>query len=340
MGDMEPILVALSGGIDSAATVLLLKERGYRVTGVYIDMLGDETARNKAIDVARRLGIELHVENIVEEFHQKIISHTLSEHMAGRTPSPCARCNSLIKWDVALRVADRIGINRIATGHYVRVIDGSIHKGIDPAKDQSYYLWGLKSTTLARAVTPLGEFTKQQVREYLGRHAGFEDLATSGESMGICFVGRMPYGEFLRRNMNVTSGDVVDSSGDVIGCHDGYQLYTIGQKRSFTGGGAVSGIDPVNNRITTVAQQQSIALYSKRITIKNYILHRMVAPVGCRIKIRGIGRNPQSVVTNVEILTEGRLLVELGEADAWAVASGQPLVFYDGDCVVGGGIIT
>lgn len=337
MGDMEQILVAISGGIDSTATVLMLREQGYDVSGLYIDMLGDDMSTNRVRMVAQRLGIELYVEDVREEFRHEVIEYTLREHQAGRTPSPCAICNPMIKWAVTQRVADRLGIWRFATGHYVRIIDGFVHKGIDPAKDQSYYLWGLSSDTLHRAITPLGYYTKLQIREYLGRYADFAEMSKGGESMSVCFVGKGSYGGFLRENLSIVEGKVVDRSGVCIGEHSGYQLYTIGQKRGFTGGGAVVGVDPRSNSVITTDDAES--LYSDTITVRDWVVHCDLAKWDVQVKVRGVGRNPQSQVRRIEKQMDGMLRVELMAADAWAVAQGQPLVLYMGDMVVGGGII-
>lgn len=333
----QRILVALSGGIDSAAAVLMLREQGYAVTGLYIDMLGSMEQRNMAADVAKRLGIDLIIENVAVEFRTKIIEYTLAEHRAGRTPSPCAVCNPVIKWAVTERVADRIGIYWIATGHYVRTIGGAVYKGVDPAKDQSYYLWGLAPETLNRALTPLGEYTKIEVREYLRRHDGFDDLATGGESMSICFLGGTTYSDFLRQNLTISPGETVDQSGQVVGTHDGYQLYTVGQKKGFTGGGALLSVDVEHNRIITTKHPES--LYTDHLNVRNCIVHTSQTLVGLSVKVRGIGRNPQGVISHVESLGSNTWLITLNQADAWAVAEGQPIVFYDGDRVVGGAIV-
>lgn len=331
------ILVALSGGIDSAATVLMLREHGFSPVGLYIDMLGSENARNQAIDVARMLNIELIIEDIADEFRNKIIDFTLGEHQSGRTPSPCAMCNPLIKWAVTERVADRLGIFNIATGHYVRIENGAIRQGIDPTKDQSYYLWGLTAQTLKRALTPLGGYTKLQVREYLRSHGGFDMLASGGESMSICFIGKTPYNEFLSQNLQIKEGDVVDTEGVTIGRHNGYQLYTIGQKKGFTGGGAVIRVDAQRNVIVTTTDQTQ--LYTNQITIRDWVMHHQTeAPLN--VKVRGLGRNPQSFVQEITRHDDLTMTITLAATDAWAVADGQPLVLYCGDMVVGGGIIT
>lgn len=339
MGDMEQkILVAISGGIDSTASVFMLREQGFTPVGLYIDMLGDAAALERVTELAQRLAIPLRVEHIADEFRHKIIEHTLSEHAQGRTPSPCAVCNPLIKWDVTRRVADELGIYHFATGHYVRIVDGAVCTGVDPTKDQSYYLWGVSPDVLLRARTPLGGYTKKQVREYLAQHAGFENLAGSGESMSICFLEGGSYNRFLIDNLECRSGEVVDLEGRVVGTHDGFQLYTIGQKKGFTGGGSVVAVDVRLNRL--VVSRDVADLYTDQIIIRDLVLHQSIDLArGVMVKVRGLGRNPQSVVTELTYRADGSVLVQLAERDAFAVAAGQPLVFYDDDMVLGGGIV-
>lgn len=336
---MNRALVALSGGIDSAAVTLVLREAGYQVQALYIDMLGDRAMREKAIDMARRLDVKLHIEDVQSQFKSLIVDFTLAEHQSGRTASPCAVCNPAIKWATLLTVADRLGIEKIATGHYVRIehSDGEyfINKGVDPSKDQSYYLWALDQRVLSRAITPLGSMTKREVREYL-LGEGFSDLSSSGESMGLCFMQGRSYADFLRHALDPKKGDVVDPQGQVVGDHDGYQLYTIGQKRGFrsVAPGEVRRIDPTSNQI-----EIGSALMCTELCVENFVLHEPL-PLnleGLTVKIRGIGRNPQG---GVRLDVRGdRLHITLEKDEAWAVCAGQPVVIYRADRVVGGGIL-
>lgn len=336
---MNRVLVALSGGIDSAAVSLMLRADGYRVQALYIDMLGDVTARAKAIDMARRLGIELHIEDVRSQFKRSIVDFTLAEHQLGRTASPCAVCNPAIKWATLLQVADRLGIEKIATGHYVRIEHSKgeyfINKGVDPSKDQSYYLWALDQRVLSRAITPLGSMTKREVRAHL-LDEGFSDLSTSGESMGLCFMQGRSYADFLRHALDPQKGDVVDHHGQVVGDHDGYQLYTIGQKRGFRSAtpGEVRRIDPAVNKI-----EIGPALMCTELWVENFVLHESwpLNGDGLSIKIRGIGRNPQGEA-HLNIV-DHRLHITLCQDKAWAVCAGQPVVIYRGDRVVGGGVL-
>ena len=343
---MEKILTALSGGIDSAATVILLREHGFEPEALYLDMAGDRASRRKAAETARQLKVKLHTEDIRDEFRRRVIDQTLSEHNAGRTPSPCAVCNPQVKWRFLAGVADRLGIGLISTGHYIRIThqDGVLYvvRGVDPAKDQSYYLWGLGQEVLKRAVTPLGDFTKTEIRALLAGH-GLMELAGGSESMGVCFLKDGSYRKFLEENLSdgIAPGEVVNRQGNIIGRHEGYQLYTIGQKRGFSAGSEevhITHIDAPANRITVSDDPEE--LYSSVLFGEGLYAPDpgRLASEGLKVAIRGLGRNPEGAckVTPGE---RGAVTVELEGGRAWAAAPGQPMVFYDGDAVVGGAFL-
>lgn len=197
--------MALSGGMDSAATVLWLREAGYRPRALFLDLLDSDTQRRQVQAAAEALGVALHIEPCAELFRHEIIGHTLAEHAAGRTPSPCARCNGRIKWRLLADTADRLGIFHIATGHYVRTIHHEGHsyfrRGADPAKDQSYYLWEVPEATIRRALLPLGDYTKEEVRRILRERYRLTELSARRESMGLCFLNGMRYGAFLQAHL-------------------------------------------------------------------------------------------------------------------------------------------
>lgn len=397
ISSVSSVLVALSGGLDSAAVVLMLRERGLKVQGLYIDMLGSSDGIKGAQDVADVLGIELHVRSVTTDFKSLVVDYLLHAHAAGETPSPCARCNPLIKWGVLRRTADELGIQYIATGHYVRIVHSPqpqlfgdachyIEAGIDPVKDQSYYLWALDPSVLSRAITPLGDYTKVQVRAYLAEH-GFEPLARSRESMSLCFLKHhghtISYTDFLKLHLPVTPGPLVDIANPTvpIGTHQGYQLYTIGQKRGFTLSvdlgpnldhqvqHAVCAVDAHANIVYVTSDPQK--LYSSVILVRDFVIHN--ASLDCTfpltsgdaiaslfervsLKVRGLGRNPEGYIIKVRVLPEPHTepysnsnsssnsssnpnpTLELTLSHpAWAVAPGQPVVFYLGERVLGGG---
>lgn len=330
----ESVLLGFSGGIDSTMSARLLTEEGYRVIALTIDTTGDRAMLEKAERVAKELGIEWIRYDAKELFKREIIENFCSEYASGRTPAPCTRCNTHIKWRILLSEANRLGIDRIATGHYFRIEQHNGHhyvaKGLDPNKDQSYYLWGLSQEVLARAITPMGSKIKSEVKE------GFSDKS---ESMGICFLERRPYAEFLKSSGIVpTEGDILDSEGRVCARHNGIIHYTIGQRR---GEGIPEGkrvVDICANRNTiTVGEKHELYKQQLYITDCNIVdENELLTATDVTIKIRGIGINPTLPVT-VERHGEGYRITTLDKA--FSPAKGQPLVFYRNNLVIGGGIV-
>ncbi len=340
----ERILVGISGGIDSAATVLLLQDKGYSVEALYIDMLGSEASRKRVEELAVRLKVKLHISECKELFNSVVMQRVLDEHRTGNTPSACTICNPQLKWRLLADVASCEGIERIATGHYIEIValDGwhYIKMGSDSIKDQSYYLYALGQDVLSRAVTPLGGMQKADVRDYLALR-GFEELAIGSESQGVCFA-KSGYRDFLCRNLNPTQGDVVDCEGNIIGQHDGAPLYTMGQKRGFElFGGATAGarcevreVDVEHNRIIV-----GEPLFSNTLTLAEWWFRPPATlNVGIKAHIRGLGRNVQGDVS-VSVKGDGTLQIHSSEEPFWASAKGQPTVLYADGLVVGGGIL-
>ena len=345
------VLVALSGGLDSAAAVLFLREEGYRPRALFLDMLDSEQGRRQAGRTAETLGVELIVEPCADRFRKEVVGHALAEHAAGRTPSPCSRCNPRIKWRLLVEAADRLGIRSVATGHYVRTVERNGHvyfrRGRDTVKDQSYYLWDVPEPLIRRAVLPLGDLTKAEVRRILAEKYGLTELVRRRESMGVCFLEGKRYGDFLKANLpagTVRPGETVDLRGVVIGRHEGFPLYTAGQKRGFflfepgSGGMAVVSVDAAGNRIVAGLDE---ALYYRRIILKEW---RATCPqelfdhaAELQVAVRGVGRNPEGGC-RLTVLDDGSLEVSLLHDRAWALMPGQPTVFYLDDRVVGGGV--
>ncbi len=231
------VLCALSGGVDSAVAALLLKQRGHDVTGVFVINYDDggscwNADYQDAVRVAAKIGIPIITFDFQEEYRKKVLDYMFSEYEKNRTPNPDILCNKFIKFGSWLQKAQDLGFDMLATGHYARnaVVDGmhSLQKAFDSEKDQTYFLSSLSQYQLSHTIFPLGEYTKKQVRAI----ARENDLlnADKEESMGICFVGEVPMKEFLMKKIMQTPGDIVDTSGNMLGTHDGLPFYTIGQR--------------------------------------------------------------------------------------------------------------
>ncbi|MCC8088763.1 MAG: tRNA 2-thiouridine(34) synthase MnmA [Rikenellaceae bacterium] len=343
----KKILAAVSGGIDSAATTLLLKNAGFEVTGINFILTDEDHSLDTATLLSNQLGIQVISADLRDVFRKKIISYFTDGYMSGETPAPCSVCNPQIKWRYLKEYADSLGIPYLATGHYIGISRSGkkyfVRKARDPLKDQSYYLWGLGQEILSRAVTPLGKLTKTEVREFMSAQ-GYEVFTHKKESMSVCFLRDGSYTDFLKQNIPdielLNRGRVINDYGETIGSHSGFPFYTTGQKRGFKlfkGEDLyVTGIDAVNNTITcggkkdlffdilyvgdTVITDKELLLQSGKITVK----------------IRGIGINPGGYCEITEV--DGFLRIITAEP-VYAPAKGQPAVFYMDDIVVGGGIL-
>lgn len=331
---MESVLLGFSGGIDSCTSAQRLKDEGYRVVALTIDTMGDDAMVAKARAKAEEIDVEWLMYDAREEFKRDIIDYFCNEYAAGHTPAPCTRCNPMIKWRTLLSEANRLGIERIATGHYFNIAEHNnryyVAKGIDENKDQSYYLWGLSQETLSRAITPMGNAIKSNVKQ------AFRDKS---ESMGICFLKGLPYAEFLKnQGITMPEGDIITQQGVVCGTHNGIARYTIGQRRGvgIPEGMRVIAIDAKANHIVVGANE---LLYRHNLHIADCNIvceEELLTASDITIKIRGIGRNPQLPV-KVEATADGYTVKT--QDPAWAPALGQPLVFYRNNLVIGGGIV-
>ena len=330
----QSVLLGFSGGIDSCTSALRLMEEGYHVVALTIDTMGDEAMLHKARTKAEEIGAEWLMYDAREEFKREIIDYFCQEYAMGHTPAPCTRCNPLIKWRTLLNEANRLGIKRIATGHYFNIERRNeryyVTKGVDESKDQSYYLWGLSQEILSRAITPMGNAIKSDVKQ------AFKDKS---ESMGICFLNGLPYAEFLRNEgIDMPDGDIVTRNGEVCGRHNGIARYTIGQRRGvgIPEGMRVIGIDATHNHII-VGENELLFHNQLHIAHCNIVdEEELLSAKDITVKIRGIGRNPQLPVS-VETTPSGYIVKT--QDPAWAPAIGQPLVFYRNNWVIGGGIV-
>lgn len=340
----------MSGGIDSTAVCSMLLDRGYRVIGLtLVTCDGSVAAAEGAKALALRLGIEHYVVDIRDEFRTAVIQPFIDSYLAGYTPNPCVNCNPTIKFRLLEEWADKLGCEKIATGHYVKIHfadEGDegcryyIVAGEDIYKDQSYFLWRLTQSQLSRCIFPLGEWDKKEVRQYLDSK-GLDIVAKGGESMEVCFIPG-DYRDFLRNNIPnvdevIREGSFVDSEGRVIGYHRGFPYYTVGQRKGL---GIALGrpmyvlkINPLKN---TVMLGEEEKLKSNYMLIDAPVWVGNVPADGLMVRIRYRSR-PIACDTPIE-LPDGRYLIHL-HSEVSAVTPGQSAVFYVGNMVVGGAFI-
>ncbi len=355
------IIVGMSGGVDSSVAALLLQQQVSHgaVSGLFMKNWeesepGGECPAERdvrdALAVCDRLGIELDAVNFADAYRERVFAYFLAEYQAGRTPNPDILCNSEIKFRVFLDHALASGADRIATGHYARVEerDGVYHllKGVDPGKDQSYFLHALTQQQLSRAVFPLGGMHKSEVRR-LARDAGFTNHEKK-DSTGICFIGERKFREFLGRYLPARPGEIRSLAGERLGMHEGLMFYTLGQRKGIGIGGRVEGsgeawyvlAKDVSNNVLLVAQgHDHPALFSRALSTDGF--HWVAGnpparlPYRCRAKTR-YRQTDQSCV--VEQRGGGcRVLFDQPQR---AVTPGQFVVLYDGDVCLGGGVIS
>jgi tRNA-specific 2-thiouridylase len=342
---MKRVVIGLSGGIDSSMAAIMLKEQGFDVVGVHFSFI-NEKHPEKWSEISDKLQIPIENIDITNDF-EIVKQHFANEYLRGRTPSPCTYCNRVIKWSKLIEYADRNNCDYVSSGHYIRTIEKDgffyLQKGIDEVKDQSYFIWELKEETIKRMITPLGNSTKQQIREY-AIQKGFDQLASKKESMGVCFLHNTDYRDFLRDYIpekinKISSGKVFDENDNEIGTHDGYIHYTIGQKRGLylnqPRQAYVTEIDSEKNELK-IGEKKSLNRYN--IILKDLnLINPDLLKVGSQVmvNVRGLGLNPEehAIVKS----NNGFMELELSKP-AWAVAPGQPVVLYHNNIVLGGGI--
>ncbi len=338
------VLVGMSGGIDSTATCLMLREKGYEVVGLTMRVWGDDP--REARELATAMGVTHYVADEREPFRETIVRYFIDEYRQGRTPNPCVMCNPLFKFRLLSEWADRLNCAWIATGHYSRLETRHgktyIIAGDDERKDQSYFLWRVGQSVLRRCLFPLGEYTKPTVRQYLSER-GYEAKSREGESMEVCFI-KGDYRDFLREQCpeideEIGPGWFVNAEGVKLGRHKGAPYYTIGQRK---------GLDIALGKPAYVlkinAEKNTVMLGDAERLLTDYMLLERDEIVDERelfdcpqltVRIRYRGR---PLPCRVKRLDDGRLLVRFLEP-ASAIAPGQSAVFYDGRRVLGGAFI-
>ena len=347
METKKRVLLGMSGGTDSSVAALLLQDAGYEVVGVtfrFYDKEGCTEYLDDARELCQRLGIEHIVSDQREHFKTTIIDYFVSEYMSGHTPVPCTLCNNYLKWPLLRQIADEMGINYLATGHYVQKqkIDGFWHitNGADEDKNQSFFLWGLSQDILERMLLPMGGLTKQRVRE-IAEERGFLKAATKKDSLGVCFCP-MDYRTFLRDRVPAAAiqrGKFVDTEGNFIAFHEGYPFYTIGQRRGLgidlNQAVFVKEIVPAENRVV-LGDLKSLERTEMRL--KDWNINNPVQLLGKGDVIVKIRYRKQENRCTVTLLADNTLHVQLHDP-LTAIAPGQAAAFYRGDILLGGGII-
>lgn len=364
---MAKIVVGLSGGVDSAVAAYLLKKQGHEVIGAFMrnwdslannDILGNknpydictqEVDYNDAIEVAKKLGIELKRVDFVKEYWDQVFQYFLAEHKLGRTPNPDVFCNKYIKFDHFLKFAKSLGAEYVATGHYAQIkeVNGvkQLLKGLDNNKDQSYFLSLLNQDQLQMSMFPLGEMNKDEVRK-IAKEQNLP-VANKKDSTGICFIGERDFQKFLHNYLPMKKGKIIDKkTNDVVGEHNGVFYYTIGQRKGL-GIGGIANHEPgswfvvdkdVNKNILYVVQGDDDVLYNEEVTITdvNWISeNRPQDWFECYAKFRY--RQPDNKI-KLKFIAPDKAIVKC-DPKVKAITPGQIAVFYDGLVCLGGGII-
>ncbi len=346
----DRVIVGLSGGVDSAVSALLLRDQGYDVVGVFMKNWEDDeecTAREDLVDaasVADQLGIEIEAVNFSAEYQQRVFSYFLAEYQAGRTPNPDILCNTEIKFKAFLDHAFSLGADWVATGHYARARrqDGrtELLRGLDPNKDQSYFLHRLSQPQIARVLFPVGELPKPEVRA-LAHKAGLA-VAAKRDSTGICFIGERPFREFLGRYLTGEPGPMRTPEGKLVGQHQGLMFHTIGQRQGLGIGGAgeawyVAGKDMTNNVLIVVQGHDHPALLRQQVELIDCQWIAGQVPVGAGLSAR-LRYRQQDLSCTVTSTGPAALTLHF-DTPQWAVTPGQFGVLYCKEVCLGGGVI-
>ncbi len=352
--------MAMSGGIDSTMASLLLHEEGYEVIGLtmktwdYASSGGSKKETGccslDSINDARQLAVDCGfphtILDIREEFNDSIINNFVSEYIAGRTPNPCILCNTHIKWEALLKRADMLKCKYIATGHYAQIRRENnryiVSKGLDESKDQSYVLWGVTQECLKRTIFPMGKYHKNDIRQ-MAIDRGYQSLANKSESYEICFIPDNDYRGFLKRKVSglesrVQGGNFVTLDGKILGKHDGYPFYTIGQRKiGVSLGSKPSYVVGINSEDNTVIVGSKEDLEKQQMFIKdvNYIKYPVIDDgMEALVKVRYKHKGELATLTN----EEGKLKI-LFHKKVPGIAPGQSAVIYEGEDLVAGGFI-
>jgi tRNA-specific 2-thiouridylase len=357
----QRVVVGLSGGVDSAVSAWLLKQQGHEVVGLFMKNWEDDDDSEycssnvdfvDAASVADVIGIELEHVNFAAEYKDRVFAEFLREYQAGRTPNPDVLCNAEIKFKAFLDHAMRLGAAKIATGHYARVRERAgrfeLLKGLDPAKDQSYFLHRLNQAQLSRTLFPVGELKKTEVRR-IAAEVGLPN-ARKKDSTGICFIGERPFREFLNRYLSHEPGPIEDERGQRLATHVGLSFYTLGQRQGLGIGGVkgrgdargehapwfVARKDRSRNALVVVQGHEHPALQYAALTADDVSWIAGTAPAPGRYAAKTRYRQADAGCT---LALEGERFSLAFDDAQWAVTPGQSAVVYDGEVCLGGGVI-
>ena len=360
MGKEGKVLVAMSGGVDSSVAAILLKEKGYEVIGLTMKTWDYVTSGSKnketgccsldSINDARNIAVDLGFHHTIldirEEFGDYVIDYFTDEYMNGRTPNPCVLCNTHIKWEALLKRADKLGCKYIATGHYANINSNNgryfVSKGKDINKDQSYALWGISQKNLSRTIFPLGNLKKSEIKK-IATDRGYDNLVKKSESYEICFVPDNDYRNFLKQRVKnidkkVKKGNFIDENGNVIGKHNGYPFYTIGQRKGL---GIALGypvyVTEINKEkneviIGTFDELKRNGMYVDKLNFMKYT--SIDGRLNSITKIRYNDKGNESIIEQID----DSIKVYFGDG-VNAITPGQAAVFYEGNDIIGGGWI-
>ena len=360
MGKEGKVLVAMSGGVDSSVAAILLKEKGYEVIGLTMKTWDYVTSGSKnketgccsldSINDARNIAVDLGFHHTIldirEEFGDYVIDYFTDEYMNGRTPNPCVLCNTHIKWEALLKRADKLGCKYIATGHYANINSNNgryfVSKGKDINKDQSYALWGISQENLSRTIFPLGNLKKSEIKK-IATDRGYDNLVKKSESYEICFVPDNDYRNFLKQRVKnidkkVKKGNFIDENGNVLGKHNGYPFYTIGQRKGL---GIALGypvyVTEINKEkneviIGTFDELKRNGMYVDKLNFMKY--KSIDGRLNSVTKIRYNDKGNESIIEQID----DSIKVYFGDG-VNAITPGQAAVFYEENDVIGGGWI-
>lgn len=340
--DKNKVVVGLSGGVDSAVTAYLLKQKGYEVIGVTMRHFADENFTDDAREIAGYLGIDYKIVDMTQTFKEEIMDYFVKSYKEGKTPNPCVMCNTLVKWKSLLMAADEAGAYYVATGHYAKIEEKngrySVKNSVTADKDQTYALCLLSQDQLERTMMPLGDFTKDEVREIASKAGLF--VAGKKDSQDICFIPDKDYASFLQEytKTKTVPGNFVDKSGNVLGVHEGIEHYTIGQRKGLNLAMGhpvfVTAIEPSKNEVV-IGENEDLFTDTFYVENMNFMFgseDKLPKRLLCKIRYAHKG-------TMCTLSKEGHLYKAVFEEKVRAITKGQTAVFYEDEFIFSGGEI-